>query len=79
MFENSYHTIQGPTAWRRSLVVKTVGYRLLSVAVTALVAYVLLGDVAVAVDVGIWANLAKMGVYYAFEQAWAGIEDPQSA
>jgi uncharacterized membrane protein len=66
-------------AWRRSLVVKTLGYRLLSVAVTILVAYVFLRDVAAAVDVGIWANVAKLGVYYAYERAWADVGDPPTA
>jgi uncharacterized membrane protein len=57
---------------RRSLLLKTVGYRILSVIVTAAVAFVVLGDVSTALDVGIWANVAKMGVYYAYERAWSG-------
>lgn len=58
----------------RPLLVKTVGYRILSVLVTAAIAYVVLRDVAAAFDVGVWANVAKMGVYYAYEQAWSGID-----
>jgi uncharacterized membrane protein len=59
-------------ARRRSLLAKTVGYRILSVIVTAVVAFVILGDTSTAIDVGIWANAAKMGVYYAYERAWSG-------
>ncbi|MFB6228534.1 MAG: DUF2061 domain-containing protein [Halobacteriales archaeon] len=59
-------------ACRRSLLAKTVGYRILSVIVTAVVAFAILGDTSAAIDVGIWANAAKMGVYYAYERAWSG-------
>jgi uncharacterized membrane protein len=55
------------------LVLKTVGYRILSVVVTVVIAFALLGDVSAAIDVGIWANVAKMGVYYAYERAWSEI------
>ncbi len=57
---------------RRSLLAKTVGYRILSVIVTAVVAFALLRDASAALDVGVWANAAKMCVYYAYERAWAG-------
>jgi uncharacterized membrane protein len=63
---------------RRSLLVKTVGYRLVSVAVTAAVAFAVLRDAGAALDVGIWANVAKMGVYYAYERAWERGERPRA-
>ncbi len=68
-----------PFARRRSLLVKTVGYRILSVIVTAVVAFALLRDASAALDVGIWANAAKMGVYYAYERAWSGARPPNPA
>lgn len=76
MFESIVQHIPRPTTRRRSLLLKTVGYRILSVLVTTVIAFVLLQDAAVAIDIGIWANLAKMGVYYAYEQAWSGAEFP---
>jgi uncharacterized membrane protein len=76
MFDNVAHVLDRLSRGRRPLLVKTVGYRIISVVVTALVAYVLLRDVRAALDVGLWANLAKMGVYYAYEQAWAGTLPP---
>ena len=72
MFENSPQVTEWLDARQRSLLAKTVGYRILSVIVTAIIAFVVLRDVRSALDIGIWANLAKMGVYYAYEQAWAG-------
>jgi uncharacterized membrane protein len=72
MFENSFQGTLRVLAHRRSLLLKTVGYRILSVIVTAVVAFVLLRDVSAALDVGIWANVVKMGVYYAYERAWSG-------
>ena len=74
MFENSAQSIHRFAAQRRSLLLKTVGYRVLSVIVTAIVAFVVLRDAGAALDVGIWANAAKMGVYYAYEQAWSGVD-----
>jgi uncharacterized membrane protein len=72
MFENSFQGTLRALAHRRSLLLKTVGYRILSVIVTAVVAFVLLRDVSAALDIGIWANVVKMGVYYAYERAWSG-------
>lgn len=72
MFGNSTHIIERVAPARRSLLAKTLGYRLLSVLVTAVVAFVVLRDVHAALDVGIWANLVKIGVYYGYERAWAG-------
>ena len=59
-------------ARRRSLLLKTVGYRILSVVVTVVIAFAFLRDASAAIDIGIWANAVKMGVYYAYERAWSG-------
>jgi len=74
MFENSAQFIRRFAARRRSLLLKTVGYRVLSVIVTAVIAFAVLRDAGAALDIGIWANAAKMGVYYAYEQAWSGVD-----
>ena len=63
---------------RRPFLAKTVSYRLLSVVTTVLVAYALLGDPNAALDVGLVTSAVKMGVYYAHERAWAGVESPGS-
>ena len=74
MFENSAQTIYRVAARRRSLLMKTVGYRILSVIVTAAIAFVVLRDAGTALDIGIWANAVKMGLYYAYERAWSGVD-----
>lgn len=53
------------------LLKKAVGYRVLSVAVTTLIALVLVGDLALATNIGIAANVAKFLLYYGYELAWA--------
>jgi len=55
---------------RRRRLAKTVVYRLASVVVTIGVAYLFLGEVGAALDIGIAANLLKMGLYYVHERAW---------
>ncbi|MFB6210424.1 MAG: DUF2061 domain-containing protein, partial [Halobacteriales archaeon] len=58
----------------RSLLVKTVGYRILSVVVTVVVAFLILQDTGAALDIGIIANVAKMGVYYGYERLWTEMD-----
>ncbi|MFB6302470.1 MAG: DUF2061 domain-containing protein [Haloferacaceae archaeon] len=58
---------------RRPLLAKTVSYRLASVVTTVIVAYVLVGDLNAALDIGLVASAVKMGVYYVHERAWDGI------
>lgn len=72
MFPHRVESALHAFARRRSLLLKTVGYRILSVVVTVVIAFALLRDASAAIDVGIWANVAKMGVYYAYERAWSG-------
>lgn len=55
------------------LLAKTVVYRVASVAVTAVVAYLVVGDLATAIDVGVIANVVKMGLYYAHERTWESL------
>ena len=55
---------------RKRAVVKTVGYRVLMVAITVSVAWIVLGDVRTAIDIGLVANVVKTGTYYAYERLW---------
>jgi uncharacterized membrane protein len=67
-------------SWRtRRLLAKTVSYRLTSVAVTAVVTYLLVGSLEAALGVGVAANALKTGVYYAHERAWAARAPPEGA
>ncbi len=61
-------------ARRRSVLLKAVGYRVLSVVVTVAIAFAVVGNMSAALDIGIWANVLKTGVYYAYERAWAGVD-----
>jgi len=61
---------------RRRRLAKTVVYRLASVAVTVAVAYLFLGEVGAALDIGVAANLLKMGLYYVHERAWDATVPP---
>jgi len=59
---------------RKRALAKTLGYRLLMVLVTIAVAWVVVGDVAAAVNIGIVANALKTGTYYLYERMWDHIE-----
>ena len=59
-----------PRQLRSRALVKTLGYRLLMILVTVVVAWVILGDVGDAVSIGIVANVVKTGLYYAYERFW---------
>ena len=63
-------TVRTPRQARRRALVKTVCYRLSMVAVTVIVAWVVVGDVGDAVSVGLVANLVKTGTYYGYERVW---------
>jgi len=59
---------------RKRPLAKTLVYRVASVVLTVAVAYLVVRDATVAVNVGVVANVAKMGLYYAHERAWSSIE-----
>ncbi len=50
--------------------VKTVLYRLLMVAITILVAFLVTGDTGVALSIGVASNVIKTGTYYGYERLW---------
>jgi len=60
----------------RRRLAKTVVYRLVSIAVTVAVAYLLVGDAGAALDIGVVANALKMGLYYVHERAWDATVPP---
>ena len=55
---------------RLRAVVKTVCYRLLMLLITVAVAWVVVGNAADALNIGIAANVVKTGTYYGYERIW---------
>jgi uncharacterized membrane protein len=74
MFANVVGRSRRLVGQRKRPLVKTGTYRLVSLAVTIWAAYLIAGDLRVAVDVGVIANAAKMLVYYGHERAWDGVD-----
>ena len=61
---------RSPLQHRKRAIVKTLCYRALMVAVTVLVAWIVVGDVSDAVNIGLVANVVKTATYYAYERLW---------
>jgi len=55
---------------RKRALVKTLCYRLFMILITIVVAWVFVGDVSDAVNIGIVTNLVKTGTYYVYERFW---------
>ncbi|EMA63929.1 DUF2061 domain-containing protein [Halorubrum lipolyticum] len=55
---------------RKRALAKTLCYRALMVAITVLVAWVVVGDVGAAVNIGLVANVVKTVTYYSYERLW---------
>jgi len=55
---------------RKRAVVKTLSYPALMVAITVVVAWAIVGDVAAAVNIGLVTNVVKTATYYAYERLW---------
>lgn len=65
---------RSPHQARLRAVVKTLCYRLLMVVITITVAWVVVGDLTDALNIGIVANVVKTGTYYGYERLWDRIE-----
>lgn len=55
---------------RRRAIVKTLCYRLFMLLITVTIAFVVVGDVGDALNIGIAANVLKTGTYYLYERIW---------
>lgn len=55
---------------RRRALAKTLCYRLLMVAITVCIAWLVVGDLGDAVNIGLLTNVLKTGTYYAYERLW---------
>ena len=61
---------QSPHQGQLRAVTKTLCYRLLMVAITVAVAFIVVGDVGDAVNIGLVTNVLKTGTYYTYERLW---------
>lgn len=59
-----------PRQARSRAIVKTLCYRLLMIVITVAVALMIVGDLGEAASIGLVANAAKTGTYYAYERLW---------
>ncbi|MFA9518322.1 DUF2061 domain-containing protein [Halopenitus sp. H-Gu1] len=55
---------------RRRALAKTLCYRLVMVTITVFVAWLVVGDLSDAVNIGLVTNVVKTGTYYAYERLW---------
>lgn len=55
---------------RKRALAKTLGYRLFMLLITVTVAWVIVGDVGTALNIGLIANVLKTGTYYLYERLW---------
>lgn len=65
---------RSPHQARLRAVVKTLCYRVLMVVITVVVAWLVVGDVTDALNIGVVANVVKTGTYYAYERLWDRID-----
>lgn len=61
---------RSPIQLRRRALVKTLCYRLFMVLITVVVAWVVVGNVSDALNIGLVANVLKTGTYYTYERLW---------
>ncbi|WP_254545261.1 DUF2061 domain-containing protein [Halomarina pelagica] len=59
-----------PLQARERALLKTALYRVMMVAVSITVAWLVVGDVSDALSIGIATNLVKTATYYCYERVW---------
>lgn len=55
---------------RRRAVVKTLCYRFVMLLITVAVAWLVVGDLGAALNIGLVTNAVKTGTYYVYERTW---------
>ncbi|MFC4440174.1 MULTISPECIES: DUF2061 domain-containing protein [Natrialbaceae] len=55
---------------RKRAVIKTLCYRLFMLLITVAVAWLIVGDVGDALNIGLLTNALKTGTYYFYERVW---------
>lgn len=65
-----FRTLASPRQGRLRAIIKTLSYRLLMVLITVTVAWIVVGDVSDALNIGFVTNFVKTGTYYGYERLW---------
>lgn len=55
-------------------ILKTFSWRAIATLTTIIIAYIFVGDVTVALSIGLTEFIAKMVIYFIHERAWTTIE-----
>lgn len=55
---------------QKRAIAKTICYRLVMLLITVAVAWLVIGDVGAALNIGLVTNLLKTGTYYVYERLW---------
>lgn len=55
---------------KKRAIAKTLGYRAFMLVITVATAWIVVGDMEAALNIGLLANIAKTGTYYLYERAW---------
>ncbi|WP_076148776.1 DUF2061 domain-containing protein [Natrinema saccharevitans] len=63
-------TPQSAIQAQKRAIVKIICYRLVLLLITVTIAWLFVGDVDAAVNIGLVANLVKTGTYYLYERTW---------
>lgn len=55
---------------QKRAIAKTICYRLFMLLITVIVAWVIVGDISDALNIGLVTNVLKTGTYYLYERIW---------
>ncbi|WP_306061791.1 DUF2061 domain-containing protein [Natronococcus wangiae] len=55
---------------QKRAIVKTLCYRLFMLLITVTIAWLIVGDIGDAVNIGLLTNALKTGTYYVYERVW---------
>lgn len=55
---------------QKRAIAKTLCYRLFMLLITVTVAWVVVGDIGAALNIGVITNILKTGTYYIYERTW---------
>lgn len=61
---------RSPRQARLRAIIKTICYRLFMLLITVTVAWLVVGNVGDALNIGVVTNVVKTGTYYAYERLW---------
>lgn len=68
-----HRCLPNPVEAQSRALVKTLLYRVLMIAITTVVTFVVTGSTSYALTIGFTTNLVKTGTYYFYERLWARV------